>query len=177
MSSIPAPGTTVTYLNADPSCADILLSGVASGPAVHDPRTSQDWIPVVCPRRGRMLVHENLIVECAATGSPRVARFPKTPEAIRDAVLRWSRHVAMLAGTPCTPWDDVADLLEQLLTALSPMRGTLRALERVDPSGGLAEIVLCLTEATWHLNEGDIRATRDAIATGANALARYLTAD
>jgi hypothetical protein len=172
----PDPGTTITFLNTDPECAELFRRGVATGPAVHDPRTDQDWIPVVCPDRSRILVHQKLVVEGPAAGSLPRSRMSKTPEAVRHAVIRWTCHVVLLVGSPCPRWDEAVVVLEGLLVALSPMRGTMRALAEVNPSGELADVVKRLTEATWQLNEGDLRATRDALTAGATALARYLEA-
>lgn len=172
---LPDPGTAITFLNSDPAGADVIRHGVAAGPAVHDPRTDRDWIPVVCPDTGRVLVHELLVVE--DSGPPRVARIPKTPDGVRDAVLRWTCCVAMLADRPRTPWAEIETILADLLTKLSPMRYTMRALNDADPSGELAAVVMALSEAMWHLQAGEVRATREAIAAGVNALVRYLTAD
>jgi hypothetical protein len=174
--STPDSGTTVAFLNTDPACTEVFRRGVASGPAVHDPRTDQDWIPVVCPDHSRLLVHERLVFEDPAAGPPLTVRLPKTPDAVRDAVTRWTCRVVMLAGAPAPPWVEIATTLENLLTALSPMRATMRALAPVDPSGELVDVVLRLAEATWQLNENDIGAARNALAAAADALARHLTA-
>jgi hypothetical protein len=173
----PDPGTTVTFLNADPNRADICRRGVATGPAVHDPRTDQDWIPVVCPDRDRVLVHRKLVVDERLAGSPKDTRIAKTPESVRDAVLKWTCRVAILAASSDDHWVEIATILEELLTALSPMRRTMDALRDADPSGELVQVVLSLVEATWQVNEGHLSATRKAIVTSANALAHYLTAD
>jgi hypothetical protein len=82
----------------------------------------------------------------------------------------------MLAGSPSPQWGEVATVLEGLLTALSPTRAAMRALAEADPSGELADVVMCLARATWHLNECEIREARDTIAAAANAVARYLKA-
>jgi hypothetical protein len=173
----PDSGTTLAFLNTDPACTEVFRRGVAAGPVVHDPRTNEDWIPVVCPDRTRVLVQEKLVLDDPSAGPPLQAHMAKTPEAIRETVTRWACHVVMLAGAPSTPWAEIATMLEDLLTALSPMRGTMRALAEVNPSGELADVVMCLSEATWQLNEGQVRATRDALAGVADALARYLNAD
>ncbi|HEX5404538.1 MAG TPA: hypothetical protein VFX16_19800 [Pseudonocardiaceae bacterium] len=121
-------------------------------------------------------MHGRLVFEDPEDGLPRRARIPRTPDGLRAAVLRWTCRVVTLAGSSSAPWTEIAVLLESLLTVLSPMRGTMRALADVDPSGDLARVVMCLSEATWHLNDGDIRAARDALAAGADALAGHLRA-
>lgn len=146
---------------------------------MRDPDTRQDWIPVACPDGPRILVHVKLVLDCGADPArpSHNARVPKTPDVVREMVTRGICRVAMLADPPYARWAEVGMMLEKLLTALSPMRGTMRALAKADPSGVLADVVMSMTEAGWHVGEGDVRSTRTAIAAGTSALCRYLTAD
>jgi hypothetical protein len=172
----PRPGPTITFLNVDPASPDVFRRAVVTGPALVDPHTGVEWLPVICPDRSRNLVSEALVVDRADPGAQpaRTAHASKSLDIVRGAVEKAICRLAQLPGPPLTGWDQVRFVLSEFLTAVSPIRRTVRALRKAEPSGGLAVVVHCLVAAAWHLDAGDVEATRTTIVAGAVAMDHYL---
>jgi hypothetical protein len=160
-------GETVTYLDAaDPENAEFRQALVV-GDGMADPETDTVWVPVASPDRELTLIDPALIV-------PGVEVPPDTEPLAGDQPLG-ALHVfgAALATLACgmSALDERAPmalpaaraLLTRFVDAITRVDDALRALVAVDPRGGLAAVLSCLSSAADEFERGSVEYGRAGI--------------